>query len=72
MFQIFPSDNFLIDSSYYMIYINLLADLSFWLTTLLAVIICLIPDVIFLVLSNQKWKPKPKLNTTVPFVEPKL
>ena len=66
----FHSDNFLVDSSYYLVYTSLLADLRFWAGLTLAVPIALLPDALIQIFSNIKFCKKPKYNTTVPFVEP--
>ena len=67
---VFHSDNFLVDSSYYLIYTSLLADLRFWASVALAVPVALLPDSLIQIFSNIKFSKKPKYNTTVPFVEP--
>ena len=67
---VFRHDNFLVDSSYYMVYVNLMSQTRFWASTILALIISLIPDTMILVLENVQIKNKPKYNTTVPFIEP--
>ena len=67
---VFSHDNFLVDSSYYMVYVNLLYQSKFWASTILALIISLIPDLLILVVENVQIKYKPKYNTTVPFLEP--
>ena len=67
---VFHSDNFLVDSSYYLVYTSLLADLRFWAGTALAVPVALLPDILMSIFSNINIKPK--CNTTVPFVEPAI
>jgi len=70
--QVFPKDTFLTDSTYYMIYINLLGDISFWASNLLSVMLSLLPDLLINTISNISWQRKPKQNTTVPYIEPNL
>ena len=66
----FHSDNFLVDSSYYLVYTELLGDLRFWASTLISVPIALLPDGLIKIFANINISKKPKNNTTVPFVEP--
>ena len=68
----FPQDNFLTDNTYYMIYISLMGNLSFWASNLLSVMISLVPDLLLHTISNISWRRKPKHNTTVPYIEPNL
>ena len=66
----FPYDNFLVDSAYYLVYIDLLADPSMWLCTAITVVVALLPDFLVQVFNDSKYENKPKYNKTVPFVEP--
>ena len=67
----FPFDNWLVDSTYYMIYVNLMTcDMRFWTSTCLAVVVALLPDYLIILSQNVHLRTKPKCNTTVPFVEP--
>ena len=66
----FPYDNFLVDSAYYLVYTDLLADPSMWLCTVITVVIALLPDFLIQVFNDSKYQNKPKYNKTVPFVDP--
>jgi len=67
---VFKYDNFFFNSSYYLVYIDLLADPSMWLCTLITIVIALLPDFLIQIFKDFPFQNKPKYNKTVPFVDP--
>jgi len=64
-----PIDNFLLDNSdIYMSYLTALSDPMTWLYTLLAVVVALLPDLVYRVVCNTRQKSRHKHNQTAPLL----